>query len=177
MVDTWVMFQLQSLLIHTQCEWFPWGRNCKTFLWVNLSASNSRFLPRRGGSLSPGLTSEVISTRLSKMLLVRHLQFLHQPFRQISLGVPEQMGKFVWWSWSVIHTVGTSDPGLCQAQITQGWDCLHWGHSWNILVYPDQGLALDQPFMQYFLLVGNRECFVYIILNCTQTMCPLLLLL
>jgi len=29
--------------------------------------------------------------------------------------------------------------------------------------------------MQYFLLLGNPECLVYITLNCTQTMRPLLL--
>lgn len=70
-----------------------------------------------------------------------------------------------WCSWS----------RLCGAQITQGWYYLQWGCSWNTLVCPNQDLAWDQrwqPFMQYFLLPGNCEYFVYIILNCTQTMCP-----
>lgn len=157
------MFGLQSLLVHTSHNWALWGRSCQLLF----SQERQELLVLRG------LTREAVSTRLSKMLLAGGPQCPHQPFQQIGSGY-----RAVWCSQGVMHTVGTSGPGLCQAQLTQGQYRLLRGHSWNMLVCPNQGLASDQrwqPIMQYFLLLGNCECFVYIILNCTQTMClPLL---
>lgn len=177
-VGIWVMFGLLSLLMCSWCEWSLWGRNCQHLLVSQLLQLNpiSPFFPGTAGASQRGLTREVISTRLSRMLLVDQLCFLHHPFHWISSWVLEHLGSLC--DGGIILAVDTLDPSLYQDQITQGWDCLQWDHSWNLLVYPDQGLALDQqwqPIMQYFLLMGNLKCFVYIILNCIQTMCPLLL--
>lgn len=164
MVGICVMFGLQSLLMHTQCKWFPWGRNCQhPFVSQPLHFK----FPLASQTWQEPLTR---SHKWGYQHL-GHLHFLHQPFWWIGSRVPQQPGEFVWEGRDVIHTVGTSGPGLCKGQIKWGWNCLQGGHSWNTLVYSDQGWASDkrwQPIMQYFLLLGNCECFVYVILNCIQ---------
>lgn len=167
------MFGLLSLLMCSWCEWSLWGRNCQHLLVSQLFQLNpiSPFFPGTAGASQRGLTREVISTRLSRMLLVDQLCFLHHPFHWISSWVLEHLGSLC--DGGIILAVDTLDPSLYQDQITQGWDCLQWDHSWNLLVYPDQGLALDQqwqPIMQYFLwwailsalytllLIAFRQC-------------------
>lgn len=79
------------------------------------------FLPRNSRTSHQGLTSEVITTRLSRMLLVDQLWFLRHPFRWIFLWVLEHSGSLC--DRGMIHTVDTLDPSLCQDQIAQGWGC------------------------------------------------------
>lgn len=134
------------------------------------------FLPRYGRSLSPGSHKwgyQHLVIQDTPCRLLSPSAFPLDQFRDTrAIGKVSVMGSgcdtHCWYFWSQIMT----SPSYTR------WDCLQWGHSWNMLVYPDLSLALvqwRQPIMQYFLLLGNPECFVYIILNCTQTMCLLLL--
>lgn len=95
-VGIWVMFGLLSLLMCTWCEWSLWGRNCQHLLMGQPLQLNpiSPFFSGTAGASQQGLTSEVISPRLSRMLLVGQLWFFHHPFHWISSWVLEHPGSF-----------------------------------------------------------------------------------
>lgn len=78
-VGVWVMFGLLSLLMHTWCEWFLGQEltpSCKSTSPIKPHLS---FLPRSSRTSPQGLTSEIISSTLSRMLLVDQLFFVHHP--------------------------------------------------------------------------------------------------
>lgn len=112
MVGLGVMFGLLSLLMHTQCEWFLWGRNCQHLLVSQPVQLNPvpPFFPGTAGTSHQGVTSEVISTRLSRMLLVDQLWFLHHPFHWNSLWVLEHSGSLC--NRGMVHSVDVLDPSL-----------------------------------------------------------------
>lgn len=146
--------------MHTWCEWLLWGRNCQHLLVSQPLQLNpiSPFFPSTAGTSHQDLTSKVISTRLSRIFLVDQLWFLYHPFHWISLWGLEHSGSLC--NRGTIHAAVTLDLGLCQNQITRGCGCLQWHHSWNTVVYPDQGLSLEQqwqPVIQYFLVMGNLK--------------------
>lgn len=130
MVGVWVMFGLLSLLMHTWCKWFLWGGNCQHLL-VNQPLQLkpiSHFFPGTAGTSHQGLKSEVISTRLSRMLLVDELRFLHHPLHWISLWVLEHSGSLcnrgmitllILWTPACVNTKLHRDEAACSETIAE----------------------------------------------------------